>query len=148
MATRFFTTDDDRDIVRAIADFESRTSVELRVCLTRHRPADIIHAAKAEFFRLGMQRTEQHNAVLIYLAPKVRRLAIYAGPAVYHTMGHAPFEDIAARLSADLKVAASTGQSAGAAVRSAIASLGTVLAPRFPATGGNPNELPDQVVRD
>jgi uncharacterized membrane protein len=68
----------EQQIVEAIRAAEKNTSGEIRVYIESHcRMVDPVDRAIEVFFGLKMEKTDQHNAVLIYVALKDRQLAVY-----------------------------------------------------------------------
>lgn len=143
MATPFLTSSDETALMAAIRRAESRTSVEIRIMVSSHKARDPKAAAAHQFTRLKMNRTEHANAVLVFLAPRSKTFAFYAGAAVYALLGQAALDDVAAKLSAGLKSSPPV-----TAITDAIHEIADKLAPHFPPTADNPNELPDNIARD
>src|SRR5262249_41205847 len=64
-------------IVQAIRKAESKTSGEIRVLIQRGKlNSDPFVAAQKKFHRLGMHRTRERNAILIFVAPRVHKFAV------------------------------------------------------------------------
>lgn len=63
-------------VAEAIAKAEKNTSGEIRVHLEKKCTQDPVARAIAVFEKLGMQRTEARNGVLIYVATESAKLAI------------------------------------------------------------------------
>jgi uncharacterized membrane protein len=130
-------------IVAAIASAEKRTSGEMRVWISEKERTDALAAAKERFVKLGMQKTKQRNAVLIYFAPASQQFAIWGDNAVHEKCGDTFWKSIATGMVPFLKE-----QKYTEAVEFAVKALGDVLARHFPREPGDINELPDQIVRD
>ena len=64
---------DEPRIVAAIAEAEKKTSGEIRVYISHKQRHDALSFAKKRFQELGMFRTRQRNAVLIYIVPLTRQ---------------------------------------------------------------------------
>lgn len=75
-AKNFFTETESAQIIAAIKEAELNTSGEIRVHLEDHAKPDAMERAKKLFTKLGMEKTEQRNGVLIYLAVKDHKFAI------------------------------------------------------------------------
>src|SRR5262245_43912811 len=75
MRTREFLSKLEHDrILEAIREAESKTSGEIRVLIQRGKvKSDPLVAAERKFQRLGMHKTRERNAVLIFVAPRVHR---------------------------------------------------------------------------
>lgn len=72
----FFTGEDERLILSAIKELESRTSGEIRVRLEKRAGKDPIKAARRAFETLGMRNTQLRNGVLFLLAVEDRKFVI------------------------------------------------------------------------
>ena len=72
MRTREFLTKLEHDrIVETIREAERKTSGEIRVLIQRGKlKNDPLVAAQRKFHRLGMHKTRQRNAVLLFVAPR------------------------------------------------------------------------------
>lgn len=75
-AKNFFTAEQQQQIVHAITEAEKRTSGEIRVHLEDTCSGDPVLRAQKIFHKLGMDKTDLHNGVLIYLAVRDRQFAI------------------------------------------------------------------------
>lgn len=75
-ARDFFTAEQQQQIVHAITEAEKRTSGEIRVHLEDACSGDPVQRAQNLFHKLGMDKTDLHNGVLIYLAVRDRQFAI------------------------------------------------------------------------
>lgn len=76
MMSSTFTESEIQQISDAIALAELRTSGEIRVHIDKKCFGNPVKKAIRVFNSLGMHRTKQRNAVLIYLATKHNKLAI------------------------------------------------------------------------
>jgi uncharacterized membrane protein len=75
-------------IVRAIREAESKTSGEIRVYVQRGKlNADPLIVAQKQFQKLQMDRTQERNAVLIFVAPRVHKFAVVGDKAVHEKCG-------------------------------------------------------------
>jgi uncharacterized membrane protein len=131
-------------VVAAIRHAEQRTTGEIRVFI-EHRCSymDAIDRAIELFTTLGMEQTEERNAVLVYVAIKHKQFAIYGDEEIYHKAGGAHFWEKAARI---LQAGLRSGDLAGGLV-ACIGELGTALAANFPYDSDvEKNELPDEIV--
>lgn len=74
---QFFSPDEKKAIVSAIAEAEAMTSGEIRVHIEpRCKHDNPVHRAHEVFYKLGMDKTTHANAVLIYIAHDDRKFAI------------------------------------------------------------------------
>jgi uncharacterized membrane protein len=134
---------DDRAIVQAIAKAERNTSGEIRVYVSYKKCRDVLASALRRFAKLGMHRTRQRNAVLIYFAPRIRQFAVIGDVAIHERVGDEFWQELSAEISEDLHKNAPAE-----AIVHAIQTIGQRLAREFPGDEGDINELPDEVQRD
>ena len=134
--------DHDR-IVAVIAEAEKKSSGEIRVHVTRHKPANIEERAKRRFELLGMTKTAHRNGVLIYIAPKVRRFQILGDSGIHEKCGDNFWKETAAGMESCFR----RGEFTESLVRG-IEKIGDVLAAHFPREARDTNELPDEVTED
>ena len=143
MRTKEFLSNLEHDrIVQAIRDAESRTSGEIRVYVQRGTlSADPLIVAQKRFRRLGMHKTREHNAVLIFVAPRAHKFAIIGDKAIHERCGEEFWQHIVDGMRAHFQ-----NEKFSHALTEAINEVGKVLAAHFPRTSANPNELPDEIV--
>src|SRR5262249_48936810 len=134
---------DSNRIVAAIREAESRTSGEIRVHVTRHKPVHLQERAKRRFELLGMTKTAHRNGILIYIAPKVRQFQILGDSGIHEKCGDDSWKEPAAEIESHFR----KGDFTEGIVRG-IAKVGDVLAAHFPHAAGDVNELPDEVTED
>jgi len=75
-AINFFSKEEKALIKSAVQEAELNTSGEIRVHIDNHCREDVMDRAAWWFGKLEMQKTEQRNGVLFYLAVKERKFAI------------------------------------------------------------------------
>jgi uncharacterized membrane protein len=131
-------------VVAAIRQAEARTTGEIRVFIEGHCAyVDALDRAIELFASLGMEQTEERNAVLVYLALKDKQFAIYGDEEIYKQAGGPHFWHRAAQV---LQAALRHGDMAGGLV-ACINELGTALVNHFPYHSDvEKNELPDEIV--
>jgi uncharacterized membrane protein len=64
----FFTQEEKDNIKKAVQEAELNTSGEIRVHIEKDCKIDVLDRAAYIFDKLDMQKTEQRNGVLFYLA--------------------------------------------------------------------------------
>lgn len=133
---------DETKIVEAIAQAEQKSSGEIRLYISHQKREEVYPAAQARFLKLGMTRTRQRNAVLLYFAPLAHKFAIVGDTAVHEKCGQEFWERIIEQMSPALKAGHYTK-----AVVEAIERVGGVLARHFPRSPDDKNELPDAIVQ-
>src|SRR5437016_3974881 len=89
MRTREFLSKLEHDrIVSAIREAESKTSGEIRIYIQRGKlSADPLEVAQKKFQRLGMHKTRERNAVLVFVAPRAHKFAVVGDKAVHEKCG-------------------------------------------------------------
>src|SRR5437588_4033573 len=89
MRTKVFLRKLEHDqIVQGIRDAESKTSGQIRVFIQRGKlEVDPLIAARKKFQRLGMRKTPERNAVLIFVAPRAHKFAVVGDKAIHEKCG-------------------------------------------------------------
>jgi uncharacterized membrane protein len=131
------------EILAAIREAEQKTSGEIRVFVSHKRIADPIEAAQAAFVKMGMTKTGERNAVLIFVAPKTHKFAVVGDEGIHKRCGAEFWRAMAAEMSGSFKKSEFT-QGIVHGVRKA----GELLAQHFPRRPDDRNELPDRVAHD
>jgi uncharacterized membrane protein len=134
---------DEARIVAAIAAAERKTSGQICVYISRKKRLNPLAAAQIRFLRLGMHKTRQRNAVLLYFAPQQHRFAIWGDIGIHEKCGEAFWPELTAIMTPWLKKGELTQ-----AIEDAIKKIGQVLAKHFPREPDDTNELPDTVRHD
>ena len=139
-----FSKEDADEIVEAIAQAEEKTSAEIRVHIShRFKGSDIVSAAEATFNKLGMQKTEARNGILIFLVPDSKQFAIFGDAGINAKMQPTDWDEIRDHMQQLFRE-----QQFKAGVTRGIREIGQVLATHFPSTDSNPNELSNQISID
>ena len=136
----FISQVDDAKIVEAIARAERQTSGEIRVFISEQEAPDALAEAKKQFTLLGMEKTEQRNGVLIFIAPKSQTFAVVGDVGVHSKCGANFWDATAGRIRALFKEGKFTE-----ALLAAIESIGEVLKGHFPCAKDDRNELPNDL---
>ena len=134
---------DHERIVKAIRSAEAGTSSEIRIYVDRRDLRDDpVSAGQREFIRLGMDKTRQRNAVLIYVAPRAQEFAVIGDEEVHRRCGAELWQQVADKMSEHFGRAGSQMQ-----LSKRIGYLADVLAQHFPRRWREiQNELPDDVI--
>jgi uncharacterized membrane protein len=131
-------------VAAAIREVEKKSSGQVVVFITRHRPKDILRFAQKSFHRLKLHRTEKRNGVLIVVAPAAQMVAIFGDKALHGKSDEAFWEEVIRQMQPDLKKGEFT-----AAIVGAVEKVGSVLATHFPPDASSrQNEISDEVVED
>ena len=139
----FLTQLDDAAVVLAIQQAETKTSGEIRVFVSHRAVADPVAAAQKHFHKLRMNRTRDRNGVLIFVAPRSQKFAIFGDLGVHEKCGNVFWSQVALEMTERFKKSEWTS-----AVTHAIGKAGELLAEHFPRRPDDVNELPDKVERD
>jgi len=129
-------------IVSAIREAESKTSGEIRVYIQRGKfETDPVRLAQKKFQRLGMHKTHERNAVLIFVAPSAHKFAVVGDQAIHEKCGEQFWRHVVDGMQVHFQ-----NEKFSHALTEAINEVGKVLATHFPGTSANANELPDEIV--
>ena len=142
---RFLSTLDQDRIVAAIRKAEDRSHGEVRVHVSNKAVEDVQAAAKTQFEKLGMTKTERRNGVLIYVAPRSQNFAVLGDQGIHERCGPSFWTDVASAMQDDFR----QGKFTDGLVKG-VARAGDALAEFFPRTEGKTdrNELSDDVTED
>jgi len=142
MRTNDFLSKLDHDrIVKAIQEQEARSSGQIGVYVQRGElPGDPVAAAQHRFQKSGMHKTKDRNAVLIFVAPRAHKFAVIGDEGIHTRCGNELWNRVVQKMGDHFKQ-----ERFSDAILDAIRDLGDVLATQFPRSGGETNELPDEV---
>jgi len=143
MRTREFLSKLEHDqIIQAIREAESKTSGEIRVLIERGKlKSDPLEAAQSKFHRLGMHKTGERNAVLIFVAPRVHKFAVVGDEAIHQKCGEEFWQRVVTAMHHCFRQNKFTEGLGGA-----ITIIGDMLGKHFPRSPADTNELPDEVI--
>jgi uncharacterized membrane protein len=143
MRSREFVSKLEHDrIVHAIREAESKTSGEIRVYVQRGKlNTDPLIAAQKKFQRLQMHKTQQRNAVLIFVAPREHKFAVVGDKAIHEKCGDEFWQRVVEGMRAHFQNEKFTH-----ALVEAIKEIGKLLAVHFPKRSMPSNELSDEIV--
>lgn len=128
--------------MQAIREAESTSSGEIRVLIQHGKLlSDPFVAAQKKFHRLGMHKTRERNAVLIFVAPRAHKFAVIGDKAIHQKCGGEFWHTIVGKMRMHFKNEKFTD-----ALVEAVEEIGTVLARHFPKRSEDANELPDDVI--
>ncbi len=139
----FFPEEDTRVIVKAIRHAENQTSGEVRVFVeSRCSWVDAMDRAKEIFFSLKMDKTEQRNAVLVYVAIKDRQLAVFGDEGIHQKVGNEYWNRVVGEMLASFNT-----NNYGEGIGNCVIQIGDALKTHFPFNREtDKNELPDEIV--
>jgi uncharacterized membrane protein len=142
MRTKEFLSKLEHDrIVGAIGEAESKTSGQIRVFIQRGKlNVDPLIAAQKKFHRLGMQKTRERNAVLVFVAPRAHKFAVVGDTAIHEKCGEEFWQRLVEAMRAHFQK-----EKFNHAIVEAIEEIGKLLATHFPKGSASSNELPDEI---
>ncbi|MBL0144756.1 MAG: TPM domain-containing protein [Chitinophagaceae bacterium] len=134
---------EEEQIVNAIRTAEKNTSGEVRVFVeSKCRFVDPVDRAIEVFFGLKMEKTADHNGVLIYIALKDRQLAIYGDEGIHKKVGTAFWQNAVQTMLLHFNK-----ENHVEGVCQTIEAVGKTLEKEFPYQHKtDKNELPDEIV--
>ena len=143
MRTKEFLSKLEHDrIVQVIREAESKTSGQIRVYIQRGKlNADPLTAAQKKFHRLGMHKTSERNAVLIFVAPRAHKFAVVGDKAIHEKCGEEFWQRVV-----DVMRTHFQNEKFSHAIVEAVEEIGKLLATYFPKKSRSSNELPEKIV--
>jgi uncharacterized membrane protein len=140
---RLISESDEAQVVAAIRAAEKSTSGEVRVYVESHcRFVDPVDRAIEVFYGLKMEKTDDHNGVLIYVALKDRQLAIYGDEGIHVKVGKEYWQNSVKQMLQHFNK-----ENHVAGICQTISAIGETLKKEFPyQPNDDKNELPDNIV--
>ena len=140
---QFFTKEDNHLIVKAIRQAEKSTSGEVRVFVeSRCSWMDSIDRAAEIFYLLKMDKTEQRNAVLVYIAMKDHQLAVFGDEGIHQKVGTEYWNKVVTEMLSSFN-----SNNYGVGIAECVIQIGDALQSNFPYDRDTDrNELPDEIV--
>jgi uncharacterized membrane protein len=130
-------------ISSAIASAERSTSGEIRVFISHRKISEALSAAEEQFLKLGMARTKDRNAVLLFFAPASQTFAVVGDEGIHNKCGQALWE----RLVSEVRAHLTQNQFTDGIVRG-IETVGELLTRHFPPDASSGDELSNDVIED
>jgi uncharacterized membrane protein len=139
----FFTAEEKEQLMEAIRKAEQRTSGEIRLFVeSKCNYVDALDRAKEIFLQLQMDKTEQRNATLIYLAIEDHQVAVLGDEGIHQKVGAEYWKDEVKKMVMQFKA-----EHLVDGICMAISDLGEALYHYFPYDSAtDKNELPDEIV--
>ena len=142
-ASKFFTQEQQAQILAAVKEAENETSGEIRVHIETFCREDVLDRAAWIFKKLGMHRTAERNGVLFYLAISDKKFAVIGDAGINSKVPAGFWDDVKVLLQENFRSGRFTeGLSEG------IILAGTHLKKHFPHRKDDVNELPDEISFD
>ena len=140
MAKKLFNTQEQQQIVAAVAEAELNTSGEIKVHIDNKCKEDVLDRAAFIFDELSLQETKLRNGVLIYLAVADKKLAIL-GDAGINAKVPADFWDT----TKDFMITKFKEGQFTEGLSGGIKMAGEQLKTHFPYQSDDVNELSDDI---
>jgi uncharacterized membrane protein len=142
-ADTLLTASDKQQLVEAIQLAEQNTSGEIRVYVeSKLGKGDALSRATELFFKNKMNETKDRNGVLLYVAVKDKKIAIYADQAIYERMGIEFWYSQVQEMTAHFK---SMNYVTG--ITTVVKDIGNALRAHFPYDRAtDTNELSDEIM--
>lgn len=139
----FFSKEEQQQITEAIRKAERMTSGEVRVFVeSRCSYMDAVDRAAELFFRLEMDETDDHNAVLVYVAMDDRQLAVVGDAGIHQRVGNEYWNEEIQKMISNFD-----RHNYAAGLVEIINDIGQALTKHFPFNNDtDKNELPDDIV--
>ena len=139
----FFTEAEKQRVVEAIRKAEQRTSGEVRVFVeSRNAYVDPMDRAAEIFYSLKMDKTDDRNAVLLYIAVKDKQLALFGDEGIYKATGEEYWNNAVKIMLKEI-----TAQDIIGGMVHCISTVGETLNEKFPYNKlDDKNELPDEII--
>jgi len=139
-ASVYFTKEQQKRITESIRQAELGTSGEIRVRIERFCKEDVLDHAAWLFHQLEMDKTEQRNGVLIYVAIESRKLAIIGDRGI-NAVVRADFWDSVK----EIMRTHFAQEDLTNGISEAVLEAGRLLKQHFPYQQDDTNELPDDI---
>ena len=136
-----FTKKEQELIANAIAAAEKATSGEIRIAVDKLCHGSAFERATQYFAELGMDKTAQHNGVLIYLAHEDHKFAIIGDRGIDTVVP----DDFWETTQVAMKAHFLSGNIADGII-AGVSLAGEKLALFFPYQNGDVNELPNDII--
>jgi uncharacterized membrane protein len=139
----YFTEEEKLRIVDAIRAAEQQTSGEVRVYIeSKNVYVDPMDRAAEVFYDLKMDKTDNRNAVLLYIAMKHKQLALFGDEGIYNATGAAYWNNAVKEMIANI-----SAEHVTEGIVNCIHNIGQTLKEKFPFDRvTDKNELPDEIV--
>ena len=140
---KFFTAEQNQQIVQAIQQAETQTSGEIRVFVeSRCSYMDALDRAVEVFSRMQMQNTADRNGVLVYVAVKDRQLAVFGDEGIHKKVGNEYWNNEVTQMITHFNK-----EDFAEGIRHCVLDIGEALKKHFPYNKDTDiNELPDDIV--
>ena len=141
--TTLLSASDKQLLVQAIQTAEKTTSGEIRVFVESHlNKVDALTRAQQIFIKNKMQKTEQRNGVLLYVALEDKKLAVFGDQGIHEKVGDAYWNQQVQIMLSHFK-----SENYVTGLTEVILAIGEALTSHFPYDRSNDvNELSDEIM--
>ena len=141
--SEFFSAEEKKRVVEAIQSAELTTSGEVRVYIeSRCRFVDPLDRAAELFWSLKMDHTQDHNAILVYVAVRDHQFAVLADKGIHEKVGNEFWNKEVEAMKRHFKQ-----QHYAEAIIQVVKDVGAALQFHFPFNREtDKNELPDDII--
>ena len=136
----FLTKEEEEQIVNAISLAEQETSGEIKVHIESDCNVDALERAKQLFAELKMHETKLQNGVILYIAFKAHKFAIYGGEGINNVVPTDFWESVAIALKSHF-----VSGNFAPGITAAIHLCGEKLKTFFPYHDTDTNELSNDI---
>jgi len=138
---KFLSQEQEEHIVEAIQQAEEATSGEIRVHIEKKCSDDSpIKRAKQVFSDLKMHETELRNGVIVYIAWKDHKVAIWGDEGIHDKVGQSFWEE-----EVELLISYFKKEDYETGISEVVLQIGQKLKEYFPFQEGDVNELSDSI---
>ena len=137
---KFFTEEQEKQIINAIRQAELNTSGEIRVHIEEKCAGDAVERATQVFGELNMHETELHNGILFYIATEDHKFSVVGDKGIHDHVHDAFWQEIR-----DEVIDAFKASQFADGLEKGILHCGEALRQYFPYQDDDVNELPDEI---
>ncbi|MTI89133.1 MAG: TPM domain-containing protein [Balneolaceae bacterium] len=139
--SKFLSKSQEESIVEAIKEAETETSGEIRVHIERKCKAeDPVGRAKEVFAELEMHETELRNGVIVYVASKDHKVAIWGDEGIHQKVGQEFWEE-----EVKLLVKYFQAEDHETGLKEVVLQIGHKLKENFPYQSDDIDELSNEI---
>jgi len=139
----FLSPKESQGVGQAVAEAERGTSAEIKEMLVRHCWGDLRDKAERLFHKHKLDRTAQHNCVLVLLVIANHEFVIYGDSGIHSRVGEGFWVDVRDAMGACFR-----DDRFGDGLCEGVRLIGQKLSEHFPIQADDRNEIPDGVAHD
>ncbi len=136
----FLSTEEEKQIVKAIQQAEKLTSGEIRVHIDRYTEKDQLERAQEVFYLLHMNETQQKNGILFHVSIENKGFSVIGDEGINQKVPSGFWNEVK-----DLVIAHFKQKYFAEGLMKGIKMTGESLQHYFPYQKDNLNELPDEI---